>query len=68
MVYRNAAREIAGKTKSKDEQMYGYREDMTRHKIEEGWDPFIRDWKIDIYQKNLGFRWIFGMVLRRIWA
>ena len=37
----NMAREIAGKTKQRDEQMYVYREDMTRHKIEEDWDPFI---------------------------
>ena len=48
----NMAREIAGKTKRKDEQMYDYREDMTRHKIEEDWDPFIRDRKIYIYQKK----------------
>ena len=46
------AREIAGKTKQKDEQMYVFREDMTRHKIEEDWDPFILEWKDDIYQKT----------------
>ena len=63
------AREIAGKTKYKDEQMYVFREDIIRHKIEEDWDPFIRDWKIDIYQKKkIEFCWTFGMVLRRIWA
>ena len=42
---------IAGKTKQRDEQMYVYREDMTRHKIEEDWDPFILEWTSDIFQK-----------------
>merc|ERR1712121_403891 len=48
----NMAREIAGKTKRKDEQMYVFRYDMTRHKIEDEWDPSILDWKDDIYQKT----------------
>ena len=48
----NMAKEIAGKTKKKDEQVYVYSNDMVRKKIEEAWDPFMSDWKIDIYQKT----------------
>merc|ERR1712030_137626 len=42
---------IAGKTKKKDEQVYVYSNDMVRKKIEEAWDPFLSEWKIDIFQK-----------------
>ena len=48
----NMVREIAGNTKQKDEQMYVYREDMSRHKIEEDWGMFILEWTSDIYQKT----------------
>ena len=46
------AREISGTTKQKDEQVYVYREDMSRHKIEEDWKPYILEWTSDIYQKT----------------
>ena len=49
----NVAKEIAWKTRRKDEQMYVYNEDMIRQKIEDAWDPFMADWKVDIYQKIL---------------
>ena len=45
------AKEIAGKTKNKDEQVYVYDNNMVRKKIEEAWNPFMPDWKVDIYQK-----------------
>ena len=45
-------REISGTTKNKDEQVYVYREDMSRHKIEEDWKPYVEDWTKDIYQKT----------------
>ena len=48
----DVVREISGTTKSKEEQVYVYREDMTRHKIEEDWKPYIQDWTKDIYQKT----------------
>ena len=54
-------KEISGSTKSKEEQVYVYREDMTRHKIEENWKFYIEDWTKDIYQKYQGCPWTFGM-------
>ena len=40
------------KKQEKDEQVYVYNNDMVRQKIEEAWNPFISDWKVDIYQKT----------------
>ena len=37
------AKEIAGKTKKKDEQVYVYDNNMVRKKIEEAWNPFMSD-------------------------
>lgn len=48
----NVAKEIAGKKKRKDEQVYVYTDNMEKIKIEEAWNPFMSDWKVDIYQKT----------------
>jgi len=48
----NVVKEISATTRSKDEQVYVYREDNTKHKIEEEWKPYIQDWTKDIYQKT----------------
>ena len=48
----NVAREILGKIKNKNEQIYLYRKDMTRHKAQDDWNYFLGDWKVDIYQKT----------------
>ena len=63
----DVVREIAGKTKSKDEQVYVYRSDMSRHKIENDWPFFMEAWKADIYKKYQECHWNFGMVLKKKW-
>ena len=45
-------KEVLGKTKSKKNQIFIYKDDNTRHKIEEVWNPYINDWKTSIYQKQ----------------
>ena len=45
-------KEVLGKSKSKKDQIYVYRDDNTRHKIEEVWIPFIGEWKTTVYQKQ----------------
>ena len=45
-------REILGKTKSKEEQIYLYRKDMARHKAQDAWKYFLEEWRKDIYQKT----------------
>ena len=45
-------KEISGKTKKKDEQVYVYTENKERRRIEVVWFQFICAWKTDIYQKK----------------
>ena len=52
----NIAKDIAGKTKKKDEQVYVYTENKERRRIEVVWVQFIYTWKTDIYQKKQGCR------------
>ena len=47
----NTIKEILGKTKKKDEQVYLFRKDKTRHRAEEDWGYFMEEWKTEIYQK-----------------
>ena len=48
----NFARDIAGKTRKKDENTYVYIEGE-RKAIELVWNLFIKTWKEDIYQKAI---------------
>ena len=47
----HVVQDLLGKTKNKNDQVYLYREDNTRHKVEEDWKYFIGAWKSDLYQK-----------------
>ena len=40
--------------RKKNEQIYLYRSDKTRHKAQNDWEFFLGDWKIDIYQETPG--------------
>ena len=48
----NVVQELLGKTKNKEDQIYLYREDDTKHEVEEDWGQFMNAWKTDIYQKK----------------
>ena len=44
--------EVLGKTKSKKDQIFVYRDDSSKHKREDDWSPFIKTWQTTIYQKQ----------------
>ena len=46
-------KEVMGTTKSREDQVYLYKEDQSKHKVEEDWEYFMDDWKKRIYQKML---------------
>ena len=48
----SVVQEPLGKTKNKEDQVYLYREDNTKHEVEEDWEQFMNAWKADIYQKT----------------
>ena len=46
----NVAQELLGKTKNKEDQVYLYKDNNSRHKVEEDWNPFMDSWNTRRYQ------------------
>ena len=41
-----------GKTRKKNEQLYLYRDELSKHNAQDDWKYFLGDWKAGIYQKT----------------